>query len=120
MAWVEGSRGEAGLGVRILDLKGKQMPPTMQPMVTSRTKRARMYKGFESVQVGPIRLFFSHFELIGFESDKTKIVVCVPVKPGGSGDVETHRLILEPDKDKWVSPSDFSDKWTQVSSIYFK
>jgi hypothetical protein len=60
------------------------MPPTMQPMQSSRTKRARMYKRFEVVQVGPIRLYFSHFQLIGFESDKTKIVVCAPVTPSSS------------------------------------
>jgi hypothetical protein len=97
------------------------MPPTMQPMLSSRTKRARMYKRFEVVQVGPIRLFFSHFQLIGFESDKTKIVVCAPVMPTGSSEADvTHCAFLEPDKSKWVSQSEFSEKWTEVCSIYFK
>ena len=98
------------------------MPPTMQPMMTSRTKRARMYKRFEVVQVGPIRLFFSHFELIGFESDKTKIVVCAPVMytAGNESEMNAHRAILDPDQSKWVSKSEFSEKWTEISSLYFK
>jgi hypothetical protein len=97
------------------------MPPTMQPMQTSRTKRARMYKRFEVVQVGPIRLFFSHFQLIGFESDKTKIVVCAPVTPSGGNECDiAHCAFLEPDKSKWVSQSVFSEKWTEVSSVNFK
>jgi hypothetical protein len=101
--------------------KETHMPPTMQPMMTSRTKRARMYKRFELVHVGPIRLYFSFFELIAFESDKTKVVVGAPSKASANeGEMNQHRLMLEPDKAKWVSPSDFSEKWTEVSEIYFK
>jgi hypothetical protein len=98
------------------------MPPTMQAMITSRTKRARMYKRFEAVQVGPIRLYFSHFELIGFESDKTKIVVCAPVmsSSGNEPDMSAHRAMLEPDRSNWLSQSAFSEKWTEVSSVYFR
>ena len=99
------------------------MPPTMQPMLKARTKQSRKTKCFEVVNVGPLRLYFSHFELIAFESDKTKFVVCAPI---GSSNVATsagreeHRLILEPDKSNWVSGPEFSRKWTKVADTYFK
>ena len=99
------------------------MPPTMQPMIRSRTKRSRMYKGFESVNVGPLRLYFSQFELIGFESDKTKVVVCVsqgPASAAPSSGKDEHRLVLEPDDSKWLSAPEFSPKWTELSHTYFK
>ena len=89
------------------------MLPTMQPMDTSRTKRARATKSFEQVRVGPMRLYFSHFELIGFQLDGELTVVCVPLKPVGVGTaahVEHHRLELEPDKAKWLSKHDFEQK----------
>jgi hypothetical protein len=42
----------------------------------------------------------------------------------GSGshfrNVNSHREFLEPDKAKWVSQAEFSEKWTQLSSTYFK
>jgi hypothetical protein len=60
------------------------MPPSMHPVERSQTKLARKTKAFEVVHVGPIRLYFSHWTLIGFESDKTKIVVCVPPKSAAS------------------------------------
>ena len=98
------------------------MPPTMQPMLPSRTKRARLYKRFEVVQVGPIRLFFSHFELIGFETDSTKLVICAPVafSNGVESEMNSHRTFLEADKSKWLSQSDFAEKWTEASSVYFR
>ena len=89
------------------------MLPTMQPMDTSRTKRARATKSFEQVRVGPLRLYFSHFELIGFQLDGELPVVCVPLKPVGVDTglhVEHHRLELEPDKAKWLSKHDFEQK----------
>ena len=99
------------------------MLPTMQPMDTSRTKRARATKSFEQVRVGPMRLYFSHFELIGFQLDGALPVVCVPQKPVGVGTgahVEQHRLDLEPDKTNWVSKHDFEQKWQEIGNAIFR
>jgi hypothetical protein len=81
-----------------------------------------MYKGFEVVHVGPIRLYFNHFELIGFESDKTKIVVCGGETPVSRDQVAHNepRLQLEADPAKWVSTSEFSEKWTELCAACFK
>lgn len=96
------------------------MPPTMQPMMKSRTKRARGTKNFECVHVGPIRLYFSCWQLIGIESDKTKIVVLGGATLTTPGDGYRHRRALEPDESKWLSPTEFSEKWATVSEIYLK
>jgi hypothetical protein len=99
------------------------MLPTMQPIETSRTKRARATKSFEQVRVGPVRLYFSHFELIRFQLDGALPVVCVPIRPvgiGTGGHVEQHRLHLEPDRTKWLSKHEFEQKWHQISSAVFQ
>ncbi len=95
----------------------------MQPVATSRTKRARATKAFEVVRIGKIRLYFSHFELIGFHLDGQTPVVCVPSKPVGVGTgahVEQHRLELEPDKANWNSKSDFERKWHELEALALK
>ena len=94
------------------------MLPTMKPVVASRTKRARATKAFEEVRLGPVRLYFSHFELIGFQLDGALPVACVPLKPitvDTGADVEQHRLHLEPDRTKWCSRHDFEKKWEEIS-----
>jgi hypothetical protein len=99
------------------------MLPTMQPMDTSRTKRARATKSFEQVRVGPLRLYFSHFELIGFQVDGALPIVCAPLKPIGittGSHVEHHRLELEPDKARWLSKIDFELEWREISRAVFQ
>ena len=99
------------------------MLPTMQPVESSRTKRARATKLFEQVRIGPVRLYFSHFELIGFQVDGAHPVVCVPLQfigVGTGGHVENNRLELEPDKTKWFSKNEFEQKWQEISSGIFR
>lgn len=96
------------------------MLPTMQPVETSRTKRARATKAFEVVRVGKIRLYFSHFELIGFQLDGLAPVVRFQSKPIGvntGAHVEQHRLAIEPDKTKWCSKSDFERRWHELEAL---
>ena len=98
------------------------MLPTMQPVDKSRTKRARATKSFEEVRIGPVRLYFSHFELIGFQLDGAPPAVCVPLQPigvGTGGHVEHNRLYLEADNTKWLSKHDFERKWEEVSNTIF-
>jgi hypothetical protein len=88
-------------------------------MDKSRTKRARATKSFEAVRIGPVRLFFSHFELIGFQLDGEQPAVCVPLKRitiNTGSHVERNRLDLEPDKSKWLSKNEFERKWEEVSA----
>src|SRR5262245_34790623 len=99
------------------------MLPTMQPMDVARTKRARATKSFEEVRIGRVRLYFSHFELIGFRLDGTPPVVRAPSRPvgvGTGGHVEQNRLRLEPDKTKWHSEHDFERKWQEISATVFR
>jgi hypothetical protein len=99
------------------------MLPTMQPMDRSRTKRARATKSFEAVRIGPVRLYFSHFELIGFQLDGAPPVVGAVTRPIGvdtGAYVEGHRLQLEPDRSKWCSKTDFERKWQHVSGAIFR
>ena len=100
------------------------MLPTMQPMEASRTKRARATKAFEVVRVGKTCLYFSHFELIGFQLDGMPPVVCVPLNPTGvdaRAHVERHRrLHLEPDKEKWCSKNEFERKWQDLEAEVLK
>jgi len=99
------------------------MLPTMQPMEKSRTKGARTRKRFEEVHIGPVRLYFSHFELIAFQLDGAAPVVCAILKPMTTNTgmfVEHHRLHLEPDKAKWLSRNDFEKRWMEVSEAIFK
>ena len=99
------------------------MLPTMQPMEASRTKRARMTKAFEVVRIGKTRLYFSHFELIGFQLDGRPPVVCVPLRPisvDTGFHVEQHRLQLEPDKEKWCSKNEFERKWQDLEAAVLK
>jgi hypothetical protein len=99
------------------------MLPTMQPVEKSRTQRARATKAFEEVRVGRVRLYFSHFELIGFQVDGSPPAVCLPLAPigvGTSAHVLQHRSHLEPDKSKWCSKQDFEKKWLEVSGAAFQ
>jgi hypothetical protein len=99
------------------------MLPTMQPVEASRTRRARANKAFEVVRVGKTRLYFSHFELIGFQLDGMPPVVCVPLKPIGvdaGAHVEQHRLHLEPDKEKWCSKNEFERKWQELEAAVLR
>jgi hypothetical protein len=92
------------------------MLPTMQPVDMSRTKRARATKSFEEVRIGPVRLYFSHFELIGFHLDGALPVVSAPARPiGVSTGGHVNRLHLEPDKSKWCPKRDFEKKWQEIS-----
>jgi hypothetical protein len=94
------------------------MLPTMHPVEKSRTKRARATKAFEEVRIGPLRLYFSHYELIGFQLDGKLPVVSAPSQPIGvdtGAYVEQNRLHLEPDKSKWCSKHDFEKKWQEIS-----
>lgn len=96
------------------------MLPTMQPVEKSRTKQARATKAFEEVRIGRLGLYFSHFELIGFQLDGAPPVVCVPLEPIGVGTaahVEQHRHHLEPDKMKWCTKHDFENQWLEVSTV---
>jgi hypothetical protein len=98
------------------------MLPTMRPVVKSRTKRARATKSFEEVRIGPVRLYFSHFELIGFQLDGALPVVCAPLQPIGvdtGAHVVHNRLALEPDKTKWLTKHDFERKWEEVGNTIF-
>ena len=99
------------------------MLPTMQPVDTSRTKRARATKSFEEVRLGSVRLYFSHFELIAFQVDGSDPVVLVPSKAigvGTGGHVEGNRLHLEPDKEKWLKKGEFEKKWEAASQSVLK
>lgn len=97
------------------------MLPTMQPMIPSRTKQARATKAFEQVRVGPVRLYFSHWELIGFQLDGSAPVVCAPVaRPGASVDIERHRLDIEPDHARWVSRQEFERRWHETGEAVFR
>jgi hypothetical protein len=60
-----------------------RMLQTIRPVEASRTKRARATKSFEEVRLGPVRLYFSHFELIAFQLDGSLPVVCMPLKCEG-------------------------------------
>jgi hypothetical protein len=100
------------------------MLPTMQPVEASRTRRARATKAFEAVRIGKTRLYFSHFELIGFQLDgMPPVVVCVPLKLIGvyaGVDLELHRLHLEPDKEKWCSKNEFERKWEELEAAVLR
>jgi hypothetical protein len=87
--------------------------PTMQPVVKSRTRRARAMKAFEEVRIGPVRLFFCLFELIGFKLDGDPAVVCVPSSPVVEF-VDPNRLVLEANQTKWVSRNEFEQKWEEM------
>jgi hypothetical protein len=56
-------------------------------------------------------LYFSDFELIGFQLDGKMPVVSAPSTPN----VEGNRPHLEPDKSKWCSKHDFEKKWEEIS-----
>lgn len=91
----------------------------MRAVLPSRTKRARATKAFEEVRVGSVRLYFSHFELIGFQRDGHPPVVCAPPKPIGpttSADIEQHRRHLEPDPAKWLTRNDFERVWEDMGT----
>ena len=95
----------------------------MHPVDTSRTKRARATKAFEEVRFGKVRLYFSHFELIGFQFDGMLPVVSAPSKPSGidtGAHVEQNRLHLEPDKTKWCSKHDFENKWQELEATVIR
>jgi hypothetical protein len=95
----------------------------MQPVEKSRTKRARATKSFEEVRIAPVRLYFSHFELIAFQLDGAPPVVCAVLRPIGVDTgtfVELHRLHLEPDKAKWHSKNNFERKWQEASETVFR
>lgn len=99
------------------------MLPTMQPLDPSRTKRARAAKAFEVLRIGPVRLYFSHFELIGFQVDGSPPVVRVAAKAAGvdvGGHVEQHRLRLEPDRSKWYAEFDFERAWEAAFADLFR
>jgi hypothetical protein len=99
------------------------MLPTSQPMEPSRTKRARASKCFEEVRIGAVRLYFSHFESIGFQLDGALPAVRVPSSRPGVNlpiHVEQNRLCLEPDKTKWLSKHDFEMKWEEISNAVFQ
>jgi hypothetical protein len=70
-------------------------------------------KAFEEVRIGPVRLFFCLFELIGFKLDGDPPVVCVPSSPAVDF-VDPNRLVLEADQIKWVSRNDFETKWEEM------
>ena len=99
------------------------MLPTMSPVDPSRTKRARATKSFEEVRIGPVRLYFSHFELIGFQIDGALPVVCASLRPitvDTGAYLERNRLHLEPDRAKWRSKHEFERKWEEVSERLFQ
>jgi hypothetical protein len=105
-----------------LDFQESTMLPTMQPIESLRTKRARATKSFEAVHTRRVCLYFSHFELVGFQVYGAPPVVCMPLKPVGpdtGAHVELNRLQLEPDKSKWDSKQDFESKWEDVSRSVF-
>ena len=115
-----------GLGDSLLllvwQLRGNTMLPTMKPVYTSRTKRARATKAFEEVRVGSARLYFSHFELIGFQLDGGPPVVCEPQRPytlNTGTHLDQHRLHLEPDQAKWCTLLAFEKKWEEISKTLF-
>lgn len=99
------------------------MLPSMQPMIASRTKRARATKSFEVVRVGNLQLFFSHYELIGFQFDEQSPVVAAPTSAASVSTpsfVRQHRLRLESDERKerkWHSRVEFERKWNAVKSV---
>jgi hypothetical protein len=98
------------------------MLPTMQPVENSsrRTKRGRGINAFEEVRIGPLRLYFSHFELIGFQLDGKPPVVSDPPQPIGAIHIEARRFHLEPDKSKWCSKNDFEKQWEDISATVFR
>lgn len=99
------------------------MLPTMKPVDSSRTKRARATKPFEEVRIGAVRLYFSHFELIGFQVDGAVPMVCVPLRRktlNTGAYVEQHRLHLEPDMAKWCSRHEFEKKWEGIGEMLFR
>jgi hypothetical protein len=97
------------------------MLPTMQPVEKSRaTKRGRAIKAFEEVRIGPLRLYFSHFELIVFQLDGKLPVVSAPSQPIGAIHMEDRRLHLEPDKSKWCSKNDFEKQWEEISATVLR
>jgi hypothetical protein len=115
-----------GLGDSLLllvwQLRGNTMLPTMKPVYKSRTKRARAMKAFEEVRVGSARLYFSHFELIGFQLDGEPPVVCEPQRPytlDTAHHVDENRLHLEPDQAKWSTLSAFEKKWREIRKMLF-
>ena len=77
------------------------MLPTMQPVEKFRTKRGRATKSFEEVRVGPVRLYFSHFELIAFQLDGAPPVVCAVLRP--------ITVDMGPDQAPWT-PRNFDNK----------
>jgi hypothetical protein len=92
-------------------------------MEASRTKRARATKAFEVVRIGKTRLYFSHFELIGFQLDGMPPVVCVPLRPltvTGLHVKQHRRFQLEPDKEKWCSKNEFERKWQEIEAAVLK
>jgi hypothetical protein len=91
------------------------MLPTMRPMEHSRTKRARVMKQFEEVRIGPIRLYFSYFELIGFQVDGFAPVVCGPTTVDAGSNLDPRRLQLEPDNAKWLPKHAFEAEWEKIS-----
>jgi hypothetical protein len=97
------------------------MLPSMQPMIPSRTKRARATKAFEQVRIGPVRLYFSHWELIGLQVDGSPPVVCgLETRPGVTtpGHAEQHRRGLEPDESRWVARQEFERRWQEVGAVF--
>jgi len=96
------------------------MLPSMQPMDPARTKSARATKLFEAVRLGPVRLYFSHFELIGFQVDGSPPVVRVKGTGSNADHVERHRLRLEPDRTKWLAEIDFERAWEAAYADLFR
>ena len=84
------------------------MLPTMQRLNRSRTA--------EVVRIGHLQLYFSFFNLIGFQIDGQHAVVCAETHRRTT--TTKHLLLIEPDKSKWITHLEFTQKWMENSKKF--